>query len=620
MQVPLKAELGSFQLAGHADLHDADLAESRWGLQFQSANGRLRFTEAGFSADELSVLFADQLTSLSLAVGQFTSTARHIAEGSLRGRVSIDSLLALRPEMDWLRPHVEGVSDWSARVSMPRAADGASEVSVRLQSDLQGTALQLPSPLRKAASERLPADVELMLPSSNGRIDLQLGELLHLRGHLAEHASDFRGIAAFGVGELTESPSQSGLEVVGSVPVLDGNGWIAASLSGMGQGAQVRRIDLSAGMLQLGGRDFPDSRVQVERQDDGSGLVRFAGGRLQGELRWPQQWTDAPLIGRFDRLHWPSAAPGDAAVPVDDVDPVWLPALDFDIDDAQLGDAQLGAVQLQTVRTADGLQLTNFTARSDDLSISASGDWSRRIEGSESRFKFQFSGGDLGRMMQKLGFAALVEGGATQAVADVNWRGGPAQFQMATLEGQLRIDVKKGRVPDVEPGAGRIIGLLSLTEIPRRLTLDFSDFFVSGFAFNSIEGDFRFGLGNALTDNLVIESPSAQIRIAGRTGLSARDYDQTMEVLPRTNNVLPAIGALSAGRLVPPSEWSRKLYCKNRCGKWRALCTTSVEAGMRQKSRCWSVAPSNRIRRAKQIQKSSSARPTHLTASTVSMT
>lgn len=595
MQVPLKSELGSFQLAGHADLHDADLAESRWGLQFQSANGRLRFTEAGFSADELNVLFADQLTSLSLAVGQFTSTEQHVAEGSLRGRVSIDSLLALRPEMDWLRPHVEGVSEWSARVTMPRVTDGAHTVSVRLQSDLEGTALQLPSPLRKAASERLPADVELMLPSSSGRIDLQLGELLHLRGRLGERASDFRGIAAFGVGELSESPSQSGLEVVGSVPVLDGNGWVAATLSGLGQGAQVRRIDLSAGILQLGGRDFSDSRVQVERQDDGSGLVRFAGERLQGELRWPQQWTDATLVGRFDRLHWPSAPPGETDVPADDVDPVWLPALDFDIDDARLGDAQLGAVQLQTVRTADGLQLANFTARSDDLSISASGDWSRRIEGSESRFKFQFSGADLGRMMQKLGFATLVEGGATQAVADVNWRGGPAQFQMSTLEGQLRIDVKKGRVPNVEPGAGRIIGLLSLTEIPRRLTLDFSDFFASGFAFNSIEGDFRFGLGNAVTDNLVIESPSAQIRIAGRTGLSARDYDQTMEVLPRTNNVLPAIGALSAGPAgaaigavaqavlqKPMRQMARTLYHVG--GSWDASEIAVLERGPRQPS------------------------------------
>ncbi len=593
MQVPLKRELGAFQLSGHADLHDADLDDSRWGLQFRSANGRLRFSESGFSADELSVLFADQLTSLSLSVGNFTSAASHMVEGSLRGRVSIDSLLALRPEMDWLRPHVDGVSEWAARVTVPKGAEASTLVSVRLQSDLAGTALQLPAPLRKAAEERLPADVELLLPSANGRIDLQLGELLHLRGRLAERASDFRGIAAFGVGELSESPSQLGLEVVGSVPVLDGNGWVAATLSGLGQGAQVRRIDLSAGVLQIGGRDFSESRVQVERQADGSGLVRFEGEALQGELRWPQQGLDATLTGRFNRLYWPSSDVKAAAMAADDIDPTWLPALDFDIDDARLGDAQLGSVQLRTLRVPDGLQLEHFASRSDDLSITASGDWSRRIQGSESRFQFNFVGQDLGRMMQRLGFAPLVEGGATDAIANVNWVGGPAQFQMATLEGQLQIDVKKGRVPNVEPGAGRIIGLLSLTEIPRRLTLDFSDFFSSGFAFNSIRGSFRLGGGNAMTDNLVIESPSAQILIKGRTGLTAQDYDQTMEVLPRTNNVLPAIGALSAGPAgaaigavaqavfqKPMRQMARTLYQVG--GSWTTSEITVLERGPRQ--------------------------------------
>ena len=277
----------------------------------------------------------------------------------------------------------------------------------------------------------------------------------------------------------------------------------------------------------------------------------------------------------------------------DDIDPTWLPALDFDIDDARLGDAQLGSVQLRTLRVPDGLQLEHFASRSDDLSITASGDWSRRIQGSESRFQFNFVGQDLGRMMQRLGFAPLVEGGATDAIANVNWVGGPAQFQMATLEGQLQIDVKKGRVPNVEPGAGRIIGLLSLTEIPRRLTLDFSDFFSSGFAFNSIRGSFRLGGGNAMTDNLVIESPSAQILIKGRTGLTAQDYDQTMEVLPRTNNVLPAIGALSAGPAgaaigavaqavfqKPMRQMARTLYQVG--GSWTTSEITVLERGPRQ--------------------------------------
>jgi uncharacterized protein YhdP len=50
-----------------------------------------------------------------------------------------------------------------------------------------------------------------------------------------------------------------------------------------------------------------------------------------------------------------------------------------------------------------------------------------------------------------------------------------------------------------------------------------------------------------VTENLIIDSPAAEIRIVGRTGLKAQDYDQTMEVLPRTGSVLPVVGALAGG-------------------------------------------------------------------------
>ena len=53
--------------------------------------------------------------------------------------------------------------------------------------------------------------------------------------------------------------------------------------------------------------------------------------------------------------------------------------------------------------------------------------------------------------------------------------------------------------------------------------------------------------GNAFTDDLVVKGPSADIRISGRTGLAARDYEQTMVVTPRVGGVLPVVGALAAG-------------------------------------------------------------------------
>src|SRR5690606_24788631 len=105
----------------------------------------------------------------------------------------------------------------------------------------------------------------------------------------------------------------------------------------------------------------------------------------------------------------------------------------------------------------------------------------------------------------------------------VGWPGSPGAFSLDALDGWLEVSVGKGRIPEVDPGGvGRVFGLLSLSEIPRRLALDFSDFFGSGLAFNRIEGRFVFDDGQAITDDLLIDGPAAEIHIRGRTGLKAQ--------------------------------------------------------------------------------------------------
>jgi uncharacterized protein YhdP len=118
---------------------------------------------------------------------------------------------------------------------------------------------------------------------------------------------------------------------------------------------------------------------------------------------------------------------------------------------------------------------------------------------------------------------------------------------MEDASGTLRLEVNKGQVLDIEPGTGRLLGLLSVAALPRRLSLDFRDVFNKGLAFDTIKGDFRFVSGNAYTCNLGVEGPSADMGIIGRTGFGAKDYDQLAVVRPHVGNVLPILGASVLG-------------------------------------------------------------------------
>ena len=50
------------------------------------------------------------------------------------------------------------------------------------------------------------------------------------------------------------------------------------------------------------------------------------------------------------------------------------------------------------------------------------------------------------------------------------------------------MQVDQGRLPAVEPGVGRLVGLVKVFSLARRLRLDFGDLFEQDLSFDRIEG------------------------------------------------------------------------------------------------------------------------------------
>ena len=117
-------------------------------------------------------------------------------------------------------------------------------------------------------------------------------------------------------------------------------------------------------------------------------------------------------------------------------------------------------------------------------------------------------------------------------------------------ERHAELTIEDGRLRDIEPGAGRMLGLLSVAQLPRRLALDFRDVTDEGLAFNSIKGDFEVRAGNAFTQNLLVRGAAVDMGIVGRTGLATEDYDQTIVVSGNPSGPLAVAGALAAGPVI----------------------------------------------------------------------
>ncbi len=118
---------------------------------------------------------------------------------------------------------------------------------------------------------------------------------------------------------------------------------------------------------------------------------------------------------------------------------------------------------------------------------------------------------------------------------------------LGRLDGTLHLELDRGQLRGVKPGAGRVLGLMSVVELPRRLSLDFRDVTDEGLAFDTVRGDFELRGGNAFTQNLLLQGAAVDVGVVGRTGLATQDFEQTVVVSGNPSGPITVAGALAGG-------------------------------------------------------------------------
>jgi uncharacterized protein (TIGR02099 family) len=576
LDLPLHRDEGAAKIDGTVALAGVRMEEKRWKLAFGDVRGRAHYGSGGFDAERLAARHEGAPARLSLRAGDETHDRRQAFEAVLEAALPADKLLQRVPELDWLQGRASGRSDWTALLTIPRAAaatgPGAAPAAsaqagvarLQLRSSLAGTALDLPAPLAKPAAALLPATIDTTLPVGDGEVRVVLGRRLALR---ARSGAQTGVRVVLGSDTVAEAPPASGLVVTGRADALDALEWVsvarggdspaaAPAKSGGDDGFALRRVDLVASRLNLLGTSFPDTRLQLARAGDAVS-VQLDGDAIRGNLRVPDA-PGATVAGRFDRLYWPLSPPGAApalaatvappAQPAEgDTDPAAVPPLSIDIADLHVGAAALGQAALRTQPVAGGLRIVRAHAQAPGQAIDASGDWLGRGAAERTRLQAKVDSRDFGALLEGLGYGGQLAEGKGSAKFEGRWPGSPGDFAAPALDGTLALDVADGRLVELEPGAGRVLGLLGIAQLPRRLTLDFHDFFDKGFAFDRLKGLVRVGDGKASSEDLEIAGPAAEIRIRGSADLRAQTFDQAIEVVPRAGNLLTAVGAIAGG-------------------------------------------------------------------------
>ncbi|MCY7314028.1 MAG: TIGR02099 family protein, partial [Pseudoxanthomonas sp.] len=544
-----KQDAGKRRMQGTVSLRNARLADKRWNLAFDRVSGSADFNDSGFTADRLMVTRQGQSGSLALRAGSGVRNKAQAFEAELSMALAASELLDRAPEMAWLKPYVQGRSLWTVGVGLPKGSCAGTPSVLQLRSNLVGTTLSLPAPLDKPAAVALPTTVQTAVPLGSGQIDVAFGKLLALRARKNGQQTGVRVV--LGTDSVTEAPPTFGLAATGRTARLDAIEWMTLARSDRGEGRlPLRHVDVTSDQLLLLGSVFPDTRLQVAPGSNAM-AVTLGGPALAGSLLVPNA-AQAAIAGKLTRLYWraaptPAAASADSAGGGEPVNPANIPPLALDVADLHFGEARLGRAELRTQPIANGMRIQQLALRSPKQRIDVQGEWTGQGKAARTQLSADIDTQDLGGLLDGLGMKGHVDGGKGKVHFDAAWAGSPAAFSLAEVEGSLQVALRDGQLLEVEPGAGRVLGLLSLAQLPRRMLLDFRDFFSKGFAFNRIDGSVEFGGGIARSDDLVMSGPAAEIRISGTSDLRAQQFDQTIEVFPKSGNMLTVVGAVAGG-------------------------------------------------------------------------
>lgn len=442
-----------------------------------------------------------------------------------------------------LLDRLSGSTGWKANIDIRQR-----NASVVVESDLLGISSPLPEPLNKNATMALPLRIERSAPdASREQYRITLGKVA--QGLIVRRDAQWeRGSFVLGEGDLRLP--ERGLTVRVGSNFIDADAWRShlsadspANGSSGESGLSLNAVTLKAATLRLLERDYHQVDVAL-RPRDGGWQIGINTREAVGDLFWKgsgEGWVE----GNFRRLSIQPGAEAEAGGNSQNLIDS-LPGMQLGVDDFLLGEKSLGRLNLRARNEKGVWRLERLELQNPDGSLRGQGLWEKpRQKGNTHRtaLEFNLEARDAGKLLERLGYPEGLRRGTAKLNGQLQWNGPLTAIDYASLSGQMRLDAERGQFNKLEPGVGKLLGLISLQSLPRRLTLDFRDIFSEGLAFDSVEGRFNLRRGILRTQGpLQIKAPAALIQINGETDL--KNETQSLDVLVRPElSTLTTIGA-----------------------------------------------------------------------------
>jgi len=546
--------LGNGKLELKLDLPLAHLADSKVAGSYQlvrnqvridpewpavsQVSGRLEFTDSGVSMRAVKAQFLGGPVVVGIATRPDGNVAVD-AHGTLDA-AALQSALA-QPLLRRLR----GTTAWSSSMNF-----GKRGASILVESNLQGIVSTLPAPLAKASGDLLPLRFEYTASTgerssgwsgapSADRSTLDLGNIV--RAEVQRRRDEGKMVIERGAIGLNEAPRlpETGMVLDGKATELDLDEWLSAFAGAGGSQLPLSSLNLKVGALDIYGKRIHD--VSLRAGFKGSDWLATIDAReLAGNVRWRSQGKGR-VSAQLTHFTFPEPTPGKVEATASTRE---LPALDIVADNLVVGDKKLGRLQLTAANQGLDWRIDKLTLTTPEASLNADGLWRGVAAQQRTSVNLKLDVHDVGKYLARLGYPGTVQRGSATLQGKLSWAGAPQNIDYPTLTGNLSLTAEKGQFLKIEPGIGKLLGILSLQALPRRITLDFRDIFSEGFAFDTMSATATVAKGVLHTENFVMQGPSAHVAMSGDIDLANETQALKVRVVPSVGDSVAVAGGL----------------------------------------------------------------------------
>lgn len=564
------AELDKTTVQGNVSLNNNDVRLQSALPLFEKAQGNINFNESGFSLVGVNAQFLGG--PIKLDGGSRKLPAKSTEANPLIRIQGQATAIGMRQakEIPWLNALAQQANGSTTYTASLGFKGGQSELSI--QSQLQGLALNLPSPLNKRSDDMVAFKYDNTVQSLNqnkatrDQIQMSWGRALS-----ASYVRDLTGTeprvinGRWQVGDVVGNPSQTdgGVLAIVNLPSISLDDWLQilsppksspayvassnSSLSAASQTYLPNRMTLKANELTVQGRNLHNVSVNGSRE----GYVwraqtdaREFSGYL--EYRQSNNQNAGRIYARLARLSLPPSADQTVESLLED-SPVAIPALDIMVEDLELRGKKMGRVEIEAINTdptsprsnaGREWRLSKLNITVPEASFKASGKWVTSRDGTQQAItdmNFRLDVSDSGDLLNRLGTKDALRGGGGKLEGQVSWQGSPLTLHYPTLSGRFNVNIGRGQFLQAEPGVAKLLGVLSLQALPRRLLLDFRDVFSAGFAFDTIRGDVTIQQGIANTRNLQMKGVNAIVQMEGSSDIARETQNLRVLILPEVD-------------------------------------------------------------------------------------